>query len=109
MRRCAIESRSRRVKVAVLPLIKNKEALVGRARDLYKKLQRRYAVFYDDGGNIGKRYRRQDEIGTPLCITVDYQTAQDGTVTVRERDTMTQERVPEDRLLQLLDDRILGT
>src|ERR1019366_5962446 len=62
------------VKVAVLPLLKNKEALVGRARALHTKLKRKYAAFYDDGGAIGKRYRRQDEIGTPWCVTIDFET-----------------------------------
>ena len=62
------------VKVAVLPLLKNKEALVARARELHAKLKRNYAVFYDEGGAIGRRYRRQDEIGTPWCVTIDFET-----------------------------------
>jgi glycyl-tRNA synthetase len=82
------------VKVAVLPLLKNKEALVARARELHAKLKRNYAVFYDEGGAIGRRYRRQDEIGTPYCITVDFDTLEDEAVTVRERDSMAQERIP---------------
>jgi glycyl-tRNA synthetase len=96
------------VKVAVLPLLKNKEALTKRAHDLYKKLQRRYAVFYDDGGNIGKRYRRQDEIGTPWCVTIDFETIEKpgDTFTLRERDSMAQKRITEAELFALLEERV---
>ncbi|MGH7943437.1 MAG: glycine--tRNA ligase [Opitutaceae bacterium] len=95
------------VKVAVLPLLKNKEALVGRARELYKKLQRRYAVFYDEAGAIGRRYRRQDEIGTPWCVTIDFETIEkDGSFTLRERDSMTQKRIHEPELFALLEEKI---
>jgi len=82
------------VKVAVFPLVKNKPDLVAKAREVYVGLKKEFgAVVFDDNGNIGKRYRRQDEIGTPWCVTVDYQTLEDGTVTVRHRDTAEQERV----------------
>jgi len=95
------------VKVAVLPLLKNKEALVGRAKELYKKLQRRYAVSYDDGGAIGKRYRRQDEAGTPWCVTIDFDTIEkDGTFTLRERDSMQQKRISEAELFALLEEQV---
>jgi len=96
------------VKVAVLPLLKNKEALVDRAKALYKKLQRRYAVFYDDGGNIGKRYRRQDEIGTPWCVTIDFETIEKpgDTFTLRERDSMAQRRITEAELFALLEEKV---
>jgi glycyl-tRNA synthetase len=96
------------VKVAVLPLLKNKEALVGRARALYQKLQRRYAVFYDDGGAIGRRYRRQDEIGTPWCVTIDFDTIEKpgDTFTLRERDSMTQRRITEAELFALLEEKV---
>ena len=96
------------VKVAILPLVKNKEALVGRAKALYQKLQRRYAVFYDDGGNIGKRYRRQDEIGTPWCVTIDFDTIEKpgDTFTLRERDSMAQTRITEAELFALLDEKV---
>ena len=96
------------VKVAVLPLLKNKEALTKRAHDLYKKLQRRYAVFYDDGGNIGKRYRRHDEIGTPWCVTIDFDTIEKpgDTFTLRERDSMQQTRITEADLFALLEDKV---
>jgi len=96
------------VKVAVLPLLKNKEQLTNRARALYQKLQRRYAVFYDDGGAIGRRYRRQDEIGTPWCVTIDFETIEKpgDTFTLRERDSMTQRRINEAELFQLLDEQV---
>ena len=96
------------VKVAVLPLLKNKEALTTRAKDLYKKLQRRYAVFYDEAGAIGRRYRRQDEIGTPWCVTIDFDTIEKpgDTFTLRERDSMAQRRVTEAELFALLDEQV---
>jgi glycyl-tRNA synthetase len=95
------------VKVAVLPLLKNKEALVGRAQELYRKLKRKYAVFYDEGGAIGRRYRRQDEIGTPWCVTIDFETIEkDGSFTLRERDSMTQKRIQEAELFALLEEQV---
>lgn len=96
------------VKVAVLPLLKNKEELTTRAKALYKKLQRRYAVFYDEAGAIGRRYRRQDEIGTPWCVTIDFDTIEKegDTFTLRERDSMAQRRVTEQELLALLDEHV---
>lgn len=82
------------VKFAVSPLLKNKPELVDKAREVYAKLKKKHgAVMWDDNGNIGKRYRRQDEIGTPKCIVVDFQTLEDDTVTVRDRDTTEQVRV----------------
>ena len=83
-------------KAAVLPLQKNK--LGGLATEIYEKLSKRFMVDYDETGSIGKRYRRQDEIGTPLCVTVDFDTEEAGTVTVRDRDTMEQDRVKIDEL-----------
>ena len=80
------------IKIAVLPLMK-KEPLTDKARPLYEALQKKYKCEYDVAGNIGKRYRRQDEIGTPICITIDYDTLEDESVTIRDRDTMQQERV----------------
>jgi len=95
------------VKVAVLPLLKNKPELVARARLLYQKLQRRYAVFYDESGAIGRRYRRQDEIGTPWCVTIDFETIEaDGSFTLRERDSMQQRRIQEAELFALLDQKV---
>jgi glycyl-tRNA synthetase len=83
------------VKVAVSPLLKNKPQLVEKAREAYKLLKKEVKgqVMWDDNGNIGKRYRRQDEIGTPHCVTVDFQTLDDNTVTIRDRDTTRQQRV----------------
>jgi len=85
------------VKVAVLPLV-SKEGMPERARALYEQLRRRLRAEYDEGGSIGKRYRRQDEIGTPWGVTVDGQTADDDTVTLRDRDSLEQVRVPIDGL-----------
>ncbi|MEI6237680.1 MAG: glycine--tRNA ligase [Candidatus Saccharibacteria bacterium] len=82
------------VKIAVFPLLKNKPELIVKAREVYEVLKDKYgAVMWDDNGNIGKRYRRQDEIGTPKCITIDFQTLEDDTVTVRDRDTTKQTRI----------------
>jgi glycyl-tRNA synthetase len=82
------------VKTAVFPLLKNKPELVERAREVYQTVKKKYgAVMWDDNGNIGKRYRRQDEIGTPQCVTIDFDTLEDGTVTVRDRDTTKQTRI----------------
>ena len=79
---------------AVSPLLKNKPELVEKAREVYRNLKAKYGnIAWDDNGNIGKRYRRQDEIGTPACIVIDFQTLEDGTVTVRDRDTTEQVRV----------------
>ena len=78
------------VKAAVLPLSKK---LKDEAIDLYKKLSKKFTVEYDEAGSIGKRYRRQDEIGTPICITYDFDSNKDNCVTVRNRDDMTQERI----------------
>ncbi len=81
------------MKVAVSPLLKNKPELVEKAREVYAMLKKEFGdVMYDDNGNIGKRYRRQDEIGTPYCVTIDFDTLEDDTVTVRHRDTAKQER-----------------
>jgi glycyl-tRNA synthetase len=81
------------VKYAVFPLLKNKPELVSKAREVYAELATKFACEFDDNGNIGKRYRRQDEIGTPYCIVVDFTTLEDDTVTVRDRDTTEQKRV----------------
>lgn len=85
------------VKAAIFPLQKD-EKLAILAKEIYGNLKKSFYVEYDDAGNIGKMYRRQDEIGTPYCITVDYQTQEDQTVTVRDRDTMGQERIPVSKL-----------
>lgn len=80
-------------KAAVFPLVSNKEDIVDKARDIFNLLSENNKIVWDDRGNIGKRYRYQDEIGTPYCITVDYETLENDTVTVRDRDSMKQERV----------------
>ena len=91
-------------KVAVLPLQKNK--LGDKAREVFRMLSPRMMADYDESGSIGKRYRRQDEIGTPFCVTVDFDTLEDEAVTVRERDSMAQERVKLTDLVNYLQDRI---
>ena len=93
------------VQVAVLPLSKK---LNEKAAELQDKLRHFYRTEFDVTGNIGKRYRRQDEIGTPFCVTVDFDTENDNSVTVRERDSMEQERVSIDNLKAYLDNKIYG-
>ena len=82
------------VKAAILPLIARNDEMVSKARALQDELRHRHMVEYDDGGQIGRRYRRQDEIGTPWAFTIDDQTLEDDTVTVRDRDSLAQERLP---------------
>jgi glycyl-tRNA synthetase len=82
------------VKVAVLPLIPRSGDMSSKARALYEELRRALVAEYDDSGQIGRRYRRQDEIGTPYALTIDEQTLEDDTVTIRDRDTLEQERIP---------------
>ena len=93
------------VKVAVLPLVR-KDGQPELAREAYDRLRRRMQAEYDDGGSIGRRYRRQDEIGTPWCVTIDHQSLEDRTVTVRDRDSLAQERVAIDALPDALDARL---
>ena len=95
------------VKAAVLPLSRNAD-LSPKARDLAAALRKRWNVEFDDAGAIGRRYRRQDEIGTPFCVTVDFDTLEDNAVTVRERDTMSQERVSLDNVEMYLVERLPG-
>lgn len=97
------------VKVAILPLLKNKEVLTTRAREIHSQLRKELgAVVYDDAGSIGKRYRKQDEIGTPWCITVDFDTVEnDGTVTLRHRDSGAQERLTVDDILKLIQEKLV--
>jgi len=91
------------VKAAVFPLLKNKPELVAKARAVYEELKKVVPqIMWDDNGNIGKRYRRQDEIGTPSCITIDFDTLSDNTVTIRDRDTGSQSRVAIDSLPALI-------
>ncbi len=95
------------VKVAVLPLSRN-ETLSPIARELTATLREQWNVEFDDAGAIGRRYRRQDEVGTPYCVTVDFDTLEDNAVTVRDRDSMKQERVSLDRLVAFLAERLFG-
>jgi glycyl-tRNA synthetase len=95
------------VKVAVLPLSRNTD-LSPKAKDLATQLRRNWNVDFDDAGAIGRRYRRQDEIGTPYCVTVDFDTLEDDAVTVRERDSMAQERISLDQVEAFLATRLLG-
>jgi glycyl-tRNA synthetase len=97
------------IKAAVLPLLRNRPELVERARRLTADLKPLVAATYDDTASIGKLYRRQDEIGTPFCITVDVESLDDGAATIRERDTMTQERVSLDRIPQRVADLVAGS
>jgi glycyl-tRNA synthetase len=100
------------IKCAVFPLLKNKEQLVAKAKEIVDLLRPHMNVFYDEGGAIGRRYRRQDEIGTPFCVTVDFETFGEkdaglrDTVTLRDRDSMKQERVKISDLAQNLPARI---
>ncbi|OGN07821.1 MAG: glycine--tRNA ligase [Candidatus Yanofskybacteria bacterium RIFCSPHIGHO2_02_FULL_39_10] len=93
-------------KVAVFPLLKNKPELVNKAKLIYQDLRKDFNAVWDDRGNIGKRYYSQDEIGTPYCITVDFQTLEDNTVTLRNRDTTKQKRVSVDEISKIIKDKI---
>ncbi len=94
------------IKVAVLPLVKKDEGLVSKARALFDELRSELTAQYDETSTVGRRYRRQDEIGTPWCVTVDGQTLEDGTVTVRDRDSMEQVRLPSAEVLPVLQRRL---
>ena len=88
------------IKISVFPLLRNKPLLVEKAKEVFNTLKKDFMCEFDDNGNIGKRYRRQDEIGTPYCVTVDFDTIEkDNCVTVRDRDTGEQERVKIEDLL----------
>ena len=93
-------------KAAIFPLVANKEDIRSKATALHLELKKQFAVYWDDRGNIGKRYKYQDEIGTPYCITVDYQTLEDNTVTVRDRDSMTQERIEISKLSDFIQGKL---
>ncbi len=94
-------------KVAVFPLLKNKPELVEKAKEVYDMLKKQFTTAFDDRGNIGKRYYSQDEIGTPFCITVDFQTLESGEVTVRDRDTMKQEKVDVKELINYINGKLI--
>ena len=90
-------------KVAVLPLSKK---LSDKAREVYEKISKTFMCDYDEAGSIGKRYRREDEIGTPYCVTIDFDTLEDESVTVRDRDTMEQVRVKIDELTDWVEEKL---
>ncbi|MBZ1356436.1 MAG: glycine--tRNA ligase [Candidatus Nealsonbacteria bacterium] len=94
------------VKVAVLPLVKNKEEIVSKATKIFNRLQQNFVCQYDASASIGKRYRRQDEIGTPFCVTIDFESLENNEVTVRDRDTMNQVRVNIDELENYLKENL---
>lgn len=97
------------IKVAVLPLLKNKEELVTTARALFDKLRLRWNVQWDSAGAIGRRYRRADEVGTPFCVTIDFDTIEkDNCVTIRDRDTTEQTRIPLEDVVSYLSKIIDG-
>ena len=93
------------IKVAVFPLVK-KDGMPEKARVIYEACRKNLSAFYDEKGAVGRRYRRQDEAGTPFCVTVDGQTMEDGTVTIRDRDSMKQERIPADGVLAYVRERL---
>jgi len=95
------------VKIAVFPLLKNKPELVKKAKEVYDILKKDFVVAFDDRGNIGKRYYSQDEIGTPFCVTIDFDTLENDEVTVRNRDTMKQERVSIKDLISFLNAKLV--
>lgn len=95
------------IKVAVFPLVKNRPELVEIAQKIYEEISERHMCEFDDDSNVGKRYRRQDEIGTPFCVTVDYTTIDNKTVTVRDRDSMSQERISLDQLKKYISSKLV--
>lgn len=94
------------VKVAVLPLKRNEERLVSKAKDIFNQLKFSFNCQYDDTGSIGKLYRRQDAIGTPFCVTVDFESLDDNTVTIRERDSLRQERIPIEKIEGIVREKV---
>ncbi len=93
------------VKVAVFPLVKNNSDIVNLSKTVYEKISRNFMTEFDDNSNIGKRYRRQDEIGTPFCVVIDHESLEDNNVSIRDRDTMIQERVSISKLDNFLNDK----
>jgi glycyl-tRNA synthetase len=102
---CRLHRKLAPVTVAVLPLSRNAK-LVPAAQDVHARLRRHFTTQYDDAQGIGRRYRRQDEIGTPYCVTVDFDSLEDHQVTIRDRDTMHQSRIPIDELVSVLQDKV---
>jgi glycyl-tRNA synthetase len=94
------------VKCAILPLKRNEEAIVNKAKDIFNQLKLSFHCQYDDTGSIGKLYRRQDAIGTPFCITVDFESLEDNMVTIRDRDTLKQERVSIEKVAEIVGQKV---
>jgi glycyl-tRNA synthetase len=94
------------IKIAIFPLVKNKEDIVKKSEDIYNLLKQDYKCQYDESGTVGRRYRRQDEIGTPFCITVDYQSLEDDMVTIRDISTMEQSRIEIKKLKEFFSDKL---
>lgn len=94
------------IKAAVFPLLKNKPELVKKAREVFNELKQHFMCEFDDNGNIGKRYRRQDELGTPSCVTIDFDSLENNDCTLRDRDTMAQERVKLSKLVEIIKERL---
>ena len=94
------------IKAAVLPLVKNKPDIVNKAKEVYDLLKPHFSVQYDEAGSIGRRYRRQDEIGTVFCLTIDFDTLKDNAVTIRDRDTMQQERIEISKLIATISTKL---
>ncbi|RLC40130.1 MAG: glycine--tRNA ligase [Candidatus Nealsonbacteria bacterium] len=94
------------IKVAVLPLVRNKSELVKKAKEIYKLLKLYFSCDYDETGSIGRRYRRQDEIGTVFCLTIDFESLKQNDLTIRDRDTMAQERVKIENLVEILKEKL---
>lgn len=90
------------IKVAVFPLLKNKPELVAKAREIFDILKQKWKCEFNDNGNIGKRYRQQDEIGTPYCLTIDFDTLENSEITLRDRETMEQKKFSLENLLVYL-------
>jgi glycyl-tRNA synthetase len=101
-----LDKRFAPIKVAIFPLMRNKPELVKKAKEIHDSLKAKFMCEFDDNGNVGKRYRRQDEIGTPYCVTVDFDTLEDTAVTVRDRDTMKQERIKIEDLKNYLSEKL---
>ena len=94
------------IKIAVLPLVRNKSELVKKTKEVYQMLKPHFVCQYDELGSIGRRYRRMDEVGTIFCLTCDFQTLEDDTLTIRDRDTMKQERVKIEDLVKVLKEKL---
>ena len=94
------------IKIAVLPLLKKNDRIVETAKKLCADLRKRWYAVYDDTASIGRLYRRQDEVGTPFCVTVDFDSLEDGAVTVRDRDSMKQDRIKIEELVDYLGERL---